>query len=221
VTKRSLAFTLIAFVMQASVACADATMSEDKVSTLDTQDMVSLGTLGPSFYWVALQTQDGQPKDQKLLDRNGKTLAKVSTAFMKQMKLEGTGKLLDGRIINYDRKVTRPDGTSEIRWRLCGPEAPYGYGIENRILKPFRSVAIDPTVVPMDSKLFIPAAKGIKLPDGTIHDGMFEAVDIGSAIIDRRIDIFTSYGDQSAVFQQHGLKHGQQTEVFLVRNRAR
>ena len=99
---------------------------------------------------------------------------------------------------------------------VCPPSAPYGYGLENFVLKPFRSVAVDPSVVPIPSRVYIPAAKGALLPDGSVHDGFFEAVDIGEAIQNQRIDIFTAMGDQSAVFERHGLSNMKATPVYLV-----
>ena len=78
------------------------------------------------------------------------------------------------------------------------------------------SVAVDPKVIPIPSRVYIPAAKGAALPDGSIHDGYFEAVDIGDAIQNQRIDVFTAMGDQSAVFEKHGLSNMKPTAVYLV-----
>ncbi|MES2963572.1 MAG: 3D domain-containing protein [Bdellovibrionota bacterium] len=188
-----------------------------KLPPVDTSKMQSLGLLGPSFYWVALETNDGEPKDQDVLDMDGNLLVKVGKKFFRGLTLEGTGRLLDGRLINWNGKYPRPNGTWEYRYRWVGPEAPYGYGFEGRPLIPFRTLAVDPTVVPLDSTLYIPAARGAVLPDGKIHDGYFKALDIGSAIQNRRIDVFTSFGDQSSVFDKNGLKHAQPTEVYLVK----
>jgi 3D (Asp-Asp-Asp) domain-containing protein len=68
----------------------------------------------------------------------------------------------------------------------------------------------------LGTKIFIPEAKGAKPPDGTIHDGVFYALDVGDAIQNRRIDIFTSFGDQSKVFSQHGLTNMKATEIFVI-----
>ncbi|HEY8280768.1 MAG TPA: 3D domain-containing protein, partial [Bdellovibrionota bacterium] len=183
------------------VACGSADADSGDPEPLP-PNLVKVGDLKPTFYWVALETNDGQPRDQDLLDLDGRLLARISASFLAGIKMEGTGRMLDGRIINFHARV----GT-EIRWRFCPPSAPYGYGLEEYALKPFRSVAVDPTVVPIPSKVYIPAAKGAKLPDGTIHDGYFEAVDIGQAIQNQRIDIFTAMGDQSEVFKRNGLSN--------------
>lgn len=176
-----------------------------------------LGELGPSFYWVAVEAEDGLPRMISLKDASGGELLKVSEKFFKDLKMEGTGKLLDGRIVNFDMRVTLPDGTKEIRWIICPPEVTHGYGLDRRPLIPFKSLAVDPNVVPMDSVLYIPQAKGARLPDGTIHDGYFHAIDIGDAIKSERIDVFTSIGDQSSVFSRNGLIHGKKVEVFILK----
>lgn len=179
--------------------------------------MRDLGLFRPSYYWVALETNDGQPKTEDLLDLDGNRMVTVSKKFHAELRMEGTGRLLDGRLINFKARVPKPDGSMEVRWRWCGPEAPYGYGFEDYILLPFRSAAVDPTVVPLGSKLYIPAARGARLPDGTVHDGYFHAIDIGSAITDRKIDLFTAYGNQAAVFERHGMETGKMTHVYLVK----
>lgn len=179
-------------------------------------NLVKIGNLKPSFYWVALEKNDAAPRTHALLDMKGNVLARVSESFWADIRLEGTGKLLDGRVLNYAGRVTLPDGSREVRYLVCPPEAPYGYGIEGIPLVPFRSVAVDPAVVPLGATVYIPQAKGTRLPDGSVHDGFFTAVDVGDAIVNKRIDIFTAYGDQSDVFYKNGLEHGKIIEVFLV-----
>jgi 3D (Asp-Asp-Asp) domain-containing protein len=177
----------------------------------------SIGFLRPSFYWISLEPKNDDKKTQPLLDPDGNVLATVSDKYFKALKMEGTGRLLDGRVINFKSRITNPDGTKEIRWRICGAEAPYGFGYADVTLSAFRSVAVDPSVIPLGSKVYIPAARGIKLPDGTVHDGLFDAVDIGDLIQNKKIDIFTSFGDQSAVFEKSGLVTGTNVEIFIVK----
>lgn len=176
-----------------------------------------IGKLRPSFYWVSIEPNDGANRDKKLLDVNGKFISNVSGNYLKKLSMEGTGLLLDGRVVNYHLRVTLPDGSREIRWRVCDPKiAPYGYGIDEIPLVAFKSTAVDPKVVKIGSKLYIPDAIGAVLPDGTIHDGYFTAVDIGDLIQNKKIDIFTSFGDQSRVFESIGLSTGKMTDVYLV-----
>lgn len=204
------AFSLIAF--------APATFAQmEYLAPVDTSEMELVGKLGPSFYWIALEENSPGEKTERVLDVNGKTLVKVSKGFMRHLKLEGTGRLKNGKLLNFHQWHYTPEGKKEIRFRFCGKDAPYGYGVDDRKLRAFRSVAVDTSVIPLDSMVYIPAARGAQLPDGTIHDGYFEAIDVGTAIVNKRIDVFTSFGDQSAVFRRNGLQHGVATEVYLVK----
>jgi 3D (Asp-Asp-Asp) domain-containing protein len=87
-------------------------------------------------------------------------------------------------------------GISAIsRTRFFTTAATYGEGIKGYQLVPYRTIAVDETVIPIGSIIYIPAAKGvtIALPSGDqfIHDGNFYAADVGGAVSDNHIDVFT------------------------------
>lgn len=213
-------WTLVFGFVFISLSCAQADHGNNGDSGLldpHGAKLASIGLMRPSFYWVAVEKKDTAKKTKKLFDRNGNLLATVTPNYYKELAMEGTGKLLNKKIINYESRKTNPDGTTEIFWQFCPPEAPFGYGLGPIPLVPFRSVATDLTVVPLGSKLYIPAAVGIKLPDGTFHDGYFTAVDIGDMITNKKIDLFTAYGDQSDVFEAGGMMTGKMIEVFMVK----
>jgi 3D (Asp-Asp-Asp) domain-containing protein len=64
-------------------------------------------------------------------------------------------------------------------------------------LQPMRTVATDPKVFPRHSVLFIKQTVGLKMPDGSTHDGYWYASDVGGAIKGSRIDLFTGAGAAS------------------------
>lgn len=59
---------------------------------------------------------------------------------------------------------------------------------------PYRTLAVDPSVIPLGTVVYIPAARGtvVTLEDGTsrIHDGYFYALDTGGGIEGNQIDVF-------------------------------
>ena len=59
---------------------------------------------------------------------------------------------------------------------------------------PMRTLATDPRVIPRRTKLFIRETVGMRLPDGTIHDGYWYASDTGGAIRGERVDLYTGNG---------------------------
>jgi len=53
----------------------------------------------------------------------------------------------------------------------------------SRDLRYYRSVAVDPDVIPLGSRIYIPAYEDV-------NGGWFTAADVGGAIVDRHIDVF-------------------------------
>ena len=62
---------------------------------------------------------------------------------------------------------------------------------------PMRTIAVDKTVIPRRTVLFIKETVGLKMPDGRAHDGYWYATDIGGAIKGQRIDLYTGRGAAS------------------------
>jgi 3D (Asp-Asp-Asp) domain-containing protein len=60
-----------------------------------------------------------------------------------------------------------------------------------------RTVAVDRRVIAPRSVLFIKETVGLKMPDGSVHDGYWYASDVGSAIKGKRIDLFTGANQKS------------------------
>tara|TARA_R110002124_G_scaffold21502_2_gene82431 strand:+ start:1092 stop:1625 length:534 start_codon:yes stop_codon:yes gene_type:complete len=59
---------------------------------------------------------------------------------------------------------------------------------------PMRTVAVDPRVIPRRTRLFIRETVGLRLADGTLHDGYWYASDTGGAIKGAKVDLFTGTG---------------------------
>lgn len=70
----------------------------------------------------------------------------------------------------------------------------YGDGSGGFILVPYRTIAVDKTVIPLGTLIYIPSVRGkeVILPSGTKikHDGYFFAADVGGAIKQNHIDTF-------------------------------
>lgn len=60
-----------------------------------------------------------------------------------------------------------------------------------------RTAAVDRTMIPRRTILFIKETVGMPMPDGSAHDGYWYASDIGGAIKGARIDLFTGSGKGS------------------------
>lgn len=62
---------------------------------------------------------------------------------------------------------------------------------------PMRTLAVDKSIIPRRTVVFIKETVGVKMPDGQSHDGYWYASDIGGAIKGQRIDLYTGHGAAS------------------------
>ena len=172
---------------------------------------VKVGRAMLTFYWMADESAAryrGGP-DAVLRDARGRVIAHTTRKFRRALVLEGTGWLKDGRAVTYDRKKG-----GEHRFRIARTR--YGYSVTGRALVPFRTAAVDPHFVKLGSKIYIPQLKGARLPDGTIHDGVFVATDRGH-FRGRHVDLFVGDGPRGArPFKQRGYGSRSHVTVYLV-----
>jgi 3D (Asp-Asp-Asp) domain-containing protein len=141
------------------------------------------------FYWLAMQDRHLDMFEEiDIYTRDGDLLGSFTEAFLKSLRLEGSGLLSDGRVVNYHGKCRYGVGT--CYQVLDAKDYPFGRGAGRRALVPFRSVAIDPRLVPIGEPLYIPEFDGMVLPDGSIHDGCVRADDTGGGIKKRKMDFF-------------------------------
>jgi 3D (Asp-Asp-Asp) domain-containing protein len=164
------------------------------------------------FYWLVLESDYDMPVAASTAPRSGRRkkvpdntwvelytpegffMQHVREAFAWALRLEGTGLMEDGRIINYTGKC--PYGYGTCFEQLDVREHPFGRGAGMRPLIPFKSVAVDPRLVPIGEVLYIPEFDGLVLPDGSIHDGCVRADDTGGGIKHKKMDFFVvTYGN--------------------------
>ena len=62
---------------------------------------------------------------------------------------------------------------------------------------PMRTIAVDKSIIPRRTVIFIKETVGLKMPDGGDHDGYWYASDVGGAIKGKRIDLYTGHGAAS------------------------
>jgi len=143
------------------------------------------------FYWVAFQDDYADEYDEVFLyTPEGYFLGVFPNRFYRAAKLEGSAILSDGRVINYAGPCRY--GTGICFRELDSLRYPVGRGALRRPLKPFRSIAVDPRLIPIGEPLYVPELDGLYLADGTVHDGCVLADDTGGAIKRREIDFFST-----------------------------
>jgi len=146
-----------------------------------------------TYYWIKYQ----KPTDvgtTELRSCDGKTVFGTSSRkFATQLRMEGTGHLLNGKILNLGN-CNCGDGTNTFNCFMDltnVKRAPFGFGVQNLPLTPFVSVANNDKNRKIGSKLYAPDFDGIRLPNGKIHDGCMIKVDaIGRGGKASHIDVF-------------------------------
>jgi 3D (Asp-Asp-Asp) domain-containing protein len=155
----------------------------------------ALGSFKMTYYWVA-----NEPKSAKgtvaIVDKTCRRVARVSKRFRRRLRLEGSGKLKDGRMIT---KAGGCECAGACYW-VAGEDHQWGSGVANRPLKPFRSVAVDPKQVKIGSWLYIAELDGLTMPGagevgGFVHDGCVVADDRGGGVRGKQIDFFAARRD--------------------------
>jgi len=157
--------------------------SDDNAGPAATDDDRTLAAVAPA--------PAPSPDDEvTLYDRRCNELAHVTRAYAAGLTLQGSGRLRDGRTLNIWGKCSCPRSpcfrTARAKWGLGGDGEP---------LSPFRTVAVDPKVIPIGSLLYIPALDGLRMPGrapigGFIHDGCVVADDTGGNVKGNQIDLF-------------------------------
>ncbi|HEY5925875.1 MAG TPA: 3D domain-containing protein [Kofleriaceae bacterium] len=174
------------------------------------------------FYWMVLESDYDEPASPNV-PKSGRGKEKVSETarvdlytplgfflgrfteqFAWALRLEGSGLMADGRVINYAGRCDYGYATKQSSGpakatcfeQLDVDQFPFGRGAGLRPLIPFKSVAIDPRLVKLGEPLYIPEFDGLVLPDGSIHDGCVRADDTGGGIKKRKMDFFVvTYGN--------------------------
>lgn len=117
-------------------------------------------------------------------------ITEVSREFADQLRIQGTGKLRDGRVLNIW-------GTCSCSSSPCFKvtAAQWGTAGSGRQLQPFRTVAVDPKVIKLGTLLHVPLLEGRQMPGrppwgGYVHDGCVVADDVGGGIRGHQLDLF-------------------------------
>jgi 3D (Asp-Asp-Asp) domain-containing protein len=153
-----------------------------------------LGTFKLTYYYVANEADYSGAKDTSLYEPTCDVLAVVPAAFAHDVIIEGTGALDDGRVFNYAGSCSCALSPC---FRFVDAQHPWGNGAGGRALVPFRSVAVDRTVLTIGQHYYVAELDGVTMPGdpptgGFVHDGCVSADDTGGAIIGMHIDFFSA-----------------------------
>jgi len=156
-----------------------------------------IGAFRLTYYLVAEESEHAGARATAIYGEDCTPLAKVAKSFAKDLALEGTGRLNDGRMLNWAGRCKK----GRPKYRVLDATRPWGLGVGDLALVPFRSIATDPKVVPTGTRVYVAELDGVTMPGvapwgGFVHDGCVDAVDVGEGIRGQHIDFFS--GTRSA-----------------------
>ncbi len=145
--------------------------------------------------------EDAGTKDTSIYDASCGVITKVTRDFHDRVCVQGSGRLSTGETVSFAKRncdcaEVCPRTNQKICFERLDPARfPTGRGALGKPITPLRSIAVDSSVIPLGTIVFIPEFKGLDVPGGGRHDGCFIAEDRGLKVVGRQIDIFT--GDPS------------------------
>jgi 3D (Asp-Asp-Asp) domain-containing protein len=140
-----------------------------------------IGRFIDTYYFNVLESDYPGPQTVALKDGRGRLIAMVAEGFWRHLRVEGSGRLRDGRQVN----------TSESGFTVV--DAPMGEG--NCPLVPWRTIAVDHRVIPLGTIVKIDETVGLKLPDGAVSDGVWQAEDTGGEVRNAQVDLYVGDGE--------------------------
>jgi len=176
---------------------------------INLKKFIKIHTQSPTFYYTAFEHTFNGKKTNKLLDRSGKLISICKSDFYSFLKRQGSGILEDGRSVNIIKGER-----FQLLPKNCLGITKTGY----RVI-PYHTLAVNPAEMPFGNVYFIPASRGIHLPDGTVHDGFWFAHDTGAAFsgpINHRIDLYVKNKIGQNYFEKKGIKSHYPLEVYQV-----
>jgi 3D (Asp-Asp-Asp) domain-containing protein len=163
-----------------------------------------LGSFRVTFYWLVEEDSYPGERTTPLYAFDGELLGYFPERFVRDLRIESCALLSDGRVVSM--------------WKagnLCQVvKAPLG--VNGHTLDALTSVAVDPSLIPIGAKLYIPEADGISLGGDKRHNGHFYAHDVGGLIRGKRIDIYLGIKSNMESFASTSLCRSGRAEVYVM-----
>lgn len=143
-------------------------------------------------------------------------IRKDGVLYLAQYAGRSTIRQFDCRECERYKNYSGYDKTGKVRWEISDGKVTGGSGLNLVALK---SIAVDPSVIPYKTVVFIPDAIGTPYLNerGVLvqHDGYFLAADTGSLIKGQHIDVYLGDGNFNP-FEFVKSDENQQFQAFIV-----
>lgn len=126
-------------------------------------------------------------------------IKQVPVEFHDALCVQGSGNLSSGQTVSFAKRDcecarTCPRTGQKICFEALSRESfPWGRGALGEAITPLLTVAVDDSVIPMHTVLYIPEFDGLPrdASQASFHDGCFVAQDRGSKVKGQHVDVFT------------------------------
>src|SRR5690606_18619556 len=112
--------------------------------------------------------------------------------------VQGSGTLVNGKTVSFaKRDCACAEVCPRTSQKICFDELdqkafPWGRGAQGKAITPLRSIAVDSSVIPLGTIVYILEYDGVARSEGGArHDGCFIAEDRGMKVVGDHVDIFT------------------------------
>lgn len=165
-------------------------------------------------YYIADEAKFSGNTTSPILDRNGNVIAQADSQFVNggekgTLKYEKTGVLDDGTVVVYDTTI---DGIPRHFVQQNG----VGFGANGTSLQVFRSIAVDPDTIPLGTFVEIPETRGMILPDGTAHNGIWRADDIGKNLKGFEVSLFIGTEGNRVFLKAAGISNQERLSIIVL-----
>jgi 3D (Asp-Asp-Asp) domain-containing protein len=128
-----------------------------------------------------------------------KPIAQVARGFYEALCVQGSGLLASGVPVSFNRRdCDCAEICPKTAQRICFDaldlgKFPWGRGASGGPITPLLTVAVDTTVIPLGTAIYIPEYDGVPRDASrkSLHDGCFIAQDRGLRVTGQHVDVFT------------------------------
>ncbi|HVW25090.1 MAG TPA: 3D domain-containing protein [Polyangiaceae bacterium] len=157
-----------------------------------------LGTFRNTYYDFPAEA-DATGDLVSLRDARCGVIAQVPRSFYEAVCVQGSGILKSGRPVSFAQRDCEcaevcPRTQQKICYEALDPQKyPWGRGALGTPITPLYTVAVDDTLIPMGTPIYIPEFDGLPVDAArsSVHDGCFISQDRGMRVKGPHVDVFT------------------------------
>ena len=168
-----------------------------------------LGSFKNTYYDFPSES-DFSGESLNLMNGSCQAIASVPRTFYESVCVQGSGTLKTGGTVSFAKRNCAcasecPRTGQHICFDLLDKQKfPWGRGATGKGITPLVTVAVDSTIIPLGTPLYIPDYDGVvRDASGTTkHDGCFLAEDRGLAVKGQHVDVFTGHRETTQLWNR-------------------